>query len=108
MTALPRLAPEPMNMLLLLLVPGCASLHHVMSRRSAIVGAAVAAVAPRPAARAAEVRPEGAPPEGLAGLIQGAQTYYVNAPRQLVVATDAVQEASLLSSDFVICGYATQ
>jgi hypothetical protein len=93
-----RMSSTPM--LLLLLVPGCSSLHS-MSRRSACI-AAVAAVAPMPAARAAETRPEGAPSEGSPGLISGAQTYYC--ARQLVVAADAAREASLLSSDFVLCG----
>lgn len=63
-----------------------------------------AAAAPLRAARAAGDRPAGAPPEGVQGLISGAQTYYVNAPRQLVVATDVAREASLLSADFVVCG----
>lgn len=90
------------TMLLLLVVPACFSLNSV-GRRSVLCGLAASA-APLPAARAAEERPAGAPPQGAAGLIPGAQTYYVNAPRQLVVATDAAREASLLSSDFVVCG----
>jgi uncharacterized iron-regulated protein len=56
------------------------------------------------AARAADDRAAGAPPPGSPGLITGAQTYYVNAPRQLVVATDAAREASLVCAEFVVCG----
>ena len=96
------MSPKSLASLVLLCTPRLVAPLH-LGRRAVMCGLA-AAVLPSSTARSSDARPAGAPPEGPTGLLEGAQTYYVNAPRQLVVVADTAREASLLSAEFVICG----
>lgn len=74
------------------------------SRRAVVSIASTATASTVLPASAAVLRPSGAPPAQAAQNIVGAQSYYVNPERTLLVASDRERERSMLRSEFLVVG----